>query len=454
MAQRPMANDHSPVKSNFRLIIPLGLLASVAAASHCFVSRAESLRAAVAGSGAHSGWLDRFAAAGYALGGLPGVDAARALCIATPVLAAFFGISLVAQRFPAGFKKQVHRMLVIAALVMAGFGFFNAFQSWQRDVRNIRLLAPLELLDAAGAVEGRIFMNSAALSASRLLAPDIVSRAPDNASIPELTSSPLRWREEERREPFAAIVLAAPLESSRPLVDRLASSPEWKLARIDNQGLLYLRRSSEKDIPSPASAFADRRDQALHDAQSALVMHFLGENKKARDLMSKACLAAPGDPVVLIHSATLAATLKQWSMVRQDAEAALQGDSSSTQARSRLALALLETGNISGAARESASLAASSNLPSVLWLQARISREANDPTAEITALEKLLSLAKKQNEAPTLIHIHLAQAWAKRGFAAQALEHYDAALEAPLPPKQKQELEKARDTIQSRTARP
>jgi hypothetical protein len=312
----------------------------------------------------------------------------------------------------------------------------------------------LELLDAAGAVEGRIFMNSAALSASRLLAPDIVSRAPDNTSIPELTSSPLRWREEERRGPFAAIILAAPLESSRPLVDRLASSPEWKLARIDNQGLLYLRRSPEMAIPSPTSTFADQRDQALHDAQSALVMNFLGENKKARDLMSKACLAAPGDTVVLIHSATLAATLKQWSMVRQDAEAALQRDSSSTQARYLLALALLETGDISGAARESASLAASSNIPSVLWLEARISREANNPTAEITALEKLLSLAKKQNETPTVIHIHLAQAWAKRGFAAQALEHYSAALVAPLPPKQKQELENARDTIQSRTARP
>ena len=83
----------------------------------------------------------------------------------------------------------------------------------------------------------------------------------------------------------------------------------------------------------------------------------------------------------------------------------------------------------------------------MLWLQARISREANDPTTEIAALEKLLTLAQKQKEEPTIIHIHLAQAWAKRGFATQSLENYDSALKGNLTPAQRTELENARDTI-------
>lgn len=183
-------------------------------------------------------------------------------------------------------------------------------------------------------------------------------------------------------------------------------------------------------------------------------MHFLGENKKARELMAEARQTAPNDPLVLTQSATLAAAFKQWPSTKKEASLALQQDSSSTQARYLLALALLETGNIADAAKESATLFANHpGDPSVLWLQARISREANDPTAEIAALEKLLTLAQKQKEEPTIIHIHLAQAWAKRGFATQALENYNAALQGRLTPAQRKELENARETISSRTPR-
>jgi tetratricopeptide (TPR) repeat protein len=182
-----------------------------------------------------------------------------------------------------------------------------------------------------------------------------------------------------------------------------------------------------------------------------MVMHFLGKNKDAREWMSKARQTAPRDPLVLTQSATLAAALKQWPTTKKDAESALKADPSSTQARYLLALALLETGNISGAAGESSALSA--NAPSVLWLQARISREANDPTNEIAALEKLLGLAQKQKEEPTIIHIHLAQAWAKRGFATQALENYNAALKGNLTPAQRTELEKAKGTLQDRAPR-
>ena len=443
-----MANDHSPVKDKSKLPIVAGTLAAIAAASPSFFSRAESLRAAMEGYAGDAGWLDRLAAAGFAVGGLPGADAARALCVAVPIFASFLAIGWISQKLPADFQKRARWGLLIAAFVVAGLGAFEAFQASRSDIRDIRLLAPVDLLEQAG--EGRVFLNAPGLSAARLLSSGLASRAPDAQSIRDLASSPVRWREEDRNAPFQSILLSVPLEESRPLVELLNSSPEWHLAKIDNQGLLY-RRGRE---PAGKPMFSNKRDSALHDAQTAMVMHFLGKNKDAREWMSKARQTAPRDPLVLTQSATLAAALKQWPTTKKEAELALKEDSSSTRARYLLALALLETGNISGAAGESATLSAkASNTPSVLWLQARISREANDPTNEIAALEKLLALAQKQKEEPTIIHIHLAQAWAKRGFATQALENYNAALKGNLTPAQRTELEKAKGTIQDRAPR-
>lgn len=431
-----------------------GILAATAAAAPSFFSRAESLRSAMAGCGEDAGWIDRLAAAGYAVGGLPGADSARAACVAAPILAAFLAISWIARKLPLDLQNRIRWGLTIGAMVVIGFGAFEGFQAFQRDIRDIRLLAPVDLLKTVGDPDGRVFINSPALSAASLLSPDLISRAPTAEAIQSLTSSPVRWREEDRRDPFAAILLAVPLEDSRPLVEMLGASHEWHLTTIDNQGLLYRRGEGTEDTSTATPRFANKRDTALHDAQTAMVMHFLGKNKDAREWMAQARQTAPRDPIVLTQSATLAAALKQWPTTKREAELALREDASSTQARYLLALALLETGNISAAAGESATLSAkASNTPPVLWLQARISREANDPNTEIAALEKLLTLAQKQKEEATIIHIHLAQAWAKRGFATQALENYNAALKGKLTPAQRRELDNAKGTIQDRASR-
>lgn len=444
-----MANDHS---DKSRLPIVAAILAAAAAAAPCFFSRAESLRSAMAGCAEGAGWLDRLAAAGFTLAGLPGADASRALYVAALVFAVFGASAWISKKLPADFQNRIRFGFIIAALVVAGVSAFKAFQASRSEIRNIRLLAPVDLFEQAG--EGRVFLNGPALSAARLLSPDLASRATDARSIQDIASSPVRWREEDRDAHFQSILLAVPLEDSRPLIEMLNSTPEWHLTTIDNQGLLYQRRAAGTQKKGTEKPFANKRDSALHAAQTAMVMHFLGKNKEAREWMAIARQAAPRDPLVLTRSATLAAALKQWPTAKKEAELALKEDPSSTQARYLLALSLLETGNISAAAGESADLSAkASNAPSVLWLQARISREANDPTAEIAALEKLLALAQKQKEEPTIIHIHLAQAWAKRGFATQALENYNAALKGHLTPAQRTELENTKGTIQDRAPR-
>jgi hypothetical protein len=268
--------------------------------------------------------MDRLAAAGFAVGGLLGADAARALCVAVPVFAGFWAIAWICKKLPADLQNRIRLGLLIAALLITGLCAFEVFQASRSDIRDIRLLAAVDLFEQAG--EGRVFLNAPALSAARLLSPDFASRAPDARSIQPLSSSPVRWREEDRSAPFQAILLAVPLEDSRPLVEMLNSTPEWHLAKIDNQGLLYRRGTTEQHPQSIETVFANKRDSALHDAQTAMVMHFLGKNKDAREWMAQARQTAPSDPLVLTQSATLAAALKQWPTTKKEAELALKED--------------------------------------------------------------------------------------------------------------------------------
>jgi hypothetical protein len=449
-----MATDHSTAGKEPKLSAAIALLAAVAAATPCFFSRGESLRSAVAGHADHANLIDRFIAIAFRIGGLPTADLARATCVALPIFVLFFTLGRLLRKLPPHLQAGARRVLTVAALGTISFGTYESVKARQHQLRDIRLLAPIELLREGERSEGRIFMNPSALAASRLLAPGLIPQAPDSASAQALSASPVRWREEDRSKPFSAVLLATPLDDCRPLVDLLSSSPEWRLAHINNMGVLYKRGQKESTNPISQTHFANNRDEALRNAQLAMILHFLGKNQESREFMDMARRIAPRDPLVLTQSATLAASFKQWQRAREAAELALKENSSSLQAHYLLALAFLEMKNIPAAAAESSVLASfNSSDPSVLLLQARIAREANDPTTEISALEKLLTISKKRMADPAIIHIHLAQAWAKKGFAAQALQNYTSALEGDLTPAQRAEVERARGTIKDRAPR-
>lgn len=449
-----MATDHSTAGKEPKVSAAIALLAAVAAATPCFFSREESLRSAMAGYADDAKLIDRFVATAYGIGGLPAADAARAACVTLPIIVLFFALGRLVRKLPTHLQLAARRALTIAGLGIIAFGAYESVKARQNQLRDIRLLAPIELLQEGEKSGGRIFMNASALTASRLLAPGLIPQAPNSASAQALSASPVRWREEDRSKPFSAVLLATPLDDSRPLVDLLSSSPEWRLARIDNMGVLYKRGQNESTNPISQTHFANNRDAAMWDAQLAMILHFLEKNQDAREFMDRARRTSPRDPVVLTKSATLAASFKQWQHAREAAELAIKENPSSLQAHYLLALAFLEMNNIPAAAAESGVLASfTSSNPAVLLLQARIAREANDPTTEISALEKLLTISKKRMADPTIIHIHLAQAWAKRGFASQALENYTAALKGDLTPAQREEVERARGTIKDRTPR-
>jgi tetratricopeptide (TPR) repeat protein len=155
---------------------------------------------------------------------------------------------------------------------------------------------------------------------------------------------------------------------------------------------------------------------------------------------------------VLLCAASLASEKGLWSEAREAAGKVLELRPSSAPASYLLALSLFESGALSKAAAKIHRLADRHPDDSqILRLQARIARADNDPSTEVASLEKLLALAKKGGQPVGTLHILLAQAWAKRGFPDQALENYQAALEAKPPPDLKNQIEEAMGTIRQRT---
>ena len=458
-----MANDDSTVNTGTRLPLAVGLVASAAAACSSLCSRSESVRRVLVDISSRegleqAGWMDRVAAAGYGVAGWWGADAARALAVGLPVLAVFLVAVWAVGKLPSTLRRRGRVCVYAFALLVFVAGGVRGVQAWRSDTRDLRLLLPVELLASAAQGGGRVFFNTPGLLAAALLRPGTRDDMLTPQLVADLSQSPVRWRAEDRERPFSWVLLAVPLENSRALIAMLGRLPDWRLARVDNQGLLFQRGGEGVVDPSPREAarlFKGAKERSLYLAQSALVLNAINRNRESQTLMDEAVELSPSDSSTLVSAAMLAAMRNRWRPARDLAAQALQNDGASIQARYLHALALLETGNIPLAAEESERLVRSrSGDASILQLHARISREANDPNSEVAALQKLLALATKNRQPVAAIQIHLAQAWARSGFAAKALENYRAALTGDLTPEQKTEIAERIQLIQSRSRLP
>ena len=395
-------------------------------------------------------WFNEVIATAYRLAGWPGADSARALLVFLPCLVFLSVFGLLSRRLA---SRLPGILFFITALSALAWGVNDTIRSSRNDIRDLRLLAPVELFEAAAKTGGRIFVNLPAYEHAALLLPGGLERIPSPEMIGKMCASLALWREEDRKAPFSALIFTGNrIADIRPLVEGL--SADWYLAGTDNHGLLFLRGipAKETSINKGAESYNDPRNQAIFLSQSALVLEALDRQVEARKMMEKALEIFPADAHVLVSSAMLAASQKRWPQAQKNAEAALALAPDSVQARYLLALALLETGCVTDAATESARLLGQRPLdPPILQLQARISRANNDSTAEIDALERLLSLEKKEDQATSPIHVYLAQAWARKGFATQALENYESALKGNLSPLQKNEIQAAIKNIRQKS---
>lgn len=433
------------------------IVAGIAVASGGFFFRAADIASVGFGLAAKAGipvgsWSDRLAATAFGVGGWTAVVVVKSLLVALPWTAGIVAVFWAAGKLPA--RRRLGGMAVawLFCAGVAGFGFWNGAGAWRRQIRDIRLLAPSDLLGDADRDGGRIFYGPALTGHVALFAPRLLDPSLDQRGRADRLRSLAPWRNDENS--FSGVVLSGSLSESRVLGDYLLSSPGWYLKRVDNQGLYFRRGNAPDVVPAPADQASGEygipRERGIFLAQSAISLDASGLKIPARSTMDLALKTSPDDAFVLGQAASLAASQGRWAETRSLAERALAKEPSSRQAAYLQALAFLETRAFEKA------LAATERLIAVrrpdthsLLLHARAAQAAKDYTGEVASLEKLLALSEAAGVPATQVHIYLGQAWARRGFPEQALEHYQAALGGELAATQERDIREAIQTIKT-----
>jgi tetratricopeptide (TPR) repeat protein len=431
------------------------LISAASAALPFLLARPESIasagRALAARAGGWgAGFFDHLTLAAWELGGWMVADLARAAAVFLAGALPLLLLLAIFRRSRGGLRFAAGALLVPGACALFAWGAWQSIPALTHRVEATRLLLPVDLFEAAGRTSGRILVNPSAYPSALLCLGEAADRLPPPGDLAELCASPVQWRAGDRNDPFGAVVLVGNPVGAESLLEMLSSLGGWRLARIDNHGVLYVKGSGPPARAAMPEGIDHPRDRSIWLAQAAIIHDFAERPGEAAGLMDEALESAPREPEVLTRAAMLAASQKRWGEARGFARRSLDARSDSLQARYLLALSLLESGAASSAATESRVLfnKAPSN-PKVLQLHARISREVNDPSSEIEALDRLLDMEQAAGRPAGLLHILLGQAWARRGFAARSIEHYEAALRDNLDPAVREEVIEALSVVRS-----
>lgn len=330
-------------------------------------------------------------------------------------------------------------------------GIYRGTVAWGERWADLRLAAPQELLARLGDRTAHVFLNPTARNPVAALDPGVVEGSPPPQAASALMRSPAQWRAADRDKPFSAVLLAGRPSEAAPLIAHLSDSPDWYLASVDNQGLLFLRGDKRDDLNLPNPSFGLDRDRAVFLAQAALSLEAAGDRVQASRRMDEAMGIGGNDYDVLVRAAMLAASQGRWERARKLSLRALEKRPGGFEASYLLAWSLLETRDVEGAFAITSKLARSHPRDlQILLLHARAARAAKDFRNETRTLESVLPLVRGDDDASARIHVYLGQSWAQRGFPKQALENYRRALEGPLSPAEAADVRGAVKTIEDR----
>jgi tetratricopeptide (TPR) repeat protein len=314
-----------------------------------------------------------------------------------------------------------------------------------------RLQSPAALAqDAAGRGLKKIFVNpeARAFFAKLPLAPT----SPKDAAAGQ---SAAVWRQLDRGQRFDAVLLAGPTGAFLPLAQHLAESPDFRLTRVDNWGLLFVRGAASPYAPPAVDAevFSSATERGIYLSQMALLLDAAGQVAAARDFMAAALAAAPDEPSVTTRAAALALTRKRYP------EALAQVQRALAKAPHDAAALEVEARVLSAAGDREGAWAVAEDLKSrvgdrdmnALFLHARLANAAHAYQAEADSLERLVTLAQKQGLSATDYRVYLGQCYAKQGLARPALEQFQQALQdSSLPAAQRADITTALETVRSR----
>ncbi len=321
-------------------------------------------------------------------------------------------------------------------------------------VSDLSLMAPKALATEVEKREAaQVFANASALPHLVLFAPGTVGGvSPITAG--QLVSDPAAWREALRKSQWEAVVLSGPVEEYRRLLEHLITSPDWRLAVINNQGYLFLRGDGPvaKSIDVDKFSLGSDHATAVYLAQIAGYYDAVRRTGEARKCIARALDLAPNEVTVLAHAGTYALAHKRWQEAINYSNKALAQNPHYPHAKLVKAVALQEVGEPHRAMPlvDEVLLQAPDDLYS-LFLKAKISRSLNDYVAEADTLEKIIAVSDRAGLPSMHYRIYLGQAYAKQGQPKPALENYKLVLASgTLNKEQAAEIQDAITTIEAK----
>jgi len=405
---------------------------------------------AAIGSGELGGsWGDRLVALAARTGHWGFAEVARATVFSIPWILGFVVLFFLAGRAPARWKRLAFSIVWTAWIAAAAAGIWNGWNAWQTREETPRLVAPVDLVKTATGHSQRVFINPSALIPVAAVNSELIDSTSSPAELAELVQSPAKWRAGHRKNPFSAVLLAGNLTEAKPLIRHLLDSPDWYVARVDNQGILFLPASQPDKPDTEIPPLQSPQERATYLSQYAICLDAVGQKSAANERMEEALSISVNDFQILVRAASLAAFQGHWERAQTLAAKADKVRPDSFESQYLLAWSLLETRAFTKAFDLTSRLARSRpEDAAVLMLHARASRASKDFATETAALEQLLNLARNDSASTSRIHLFLGQSWAQRGFPNQALDHYKLALEGELSPTETRDIREAMKTIE------
>lgn len=345
---------------------------------------------------------------------------------------------------------RLHPFLFLFAI------FAIALTGCQRPATpDLRLQAPRELVAAARDLGLKnLFANPAAQAPlEKLDAPKITLDPADAAA----SRDPSVWRRLDRTHRYGGVLLAGPTAEFSALLSHLAGSPDFRIARVDNWGVLLARGGGPAFVPpDPKTLEESLPDSALRAtylAQMAAMLDAAGVVAAAREFAAAAIGAAPSAADGYVATATIALRHRRYSDAVENAEKALKIDPKNLTALEvevQTLVALNATDAAWRVARRLRDVASADDL-NALFLHARVANAAQAYSDEQASLEALVAAAEKRGVPSTDYRIYLGQCYARQGLARPALEQFEILSKAKnLTDQQRADIATALQSIRSR----
>jgi len=265
------------------------------------------------------------------------------------------------------------------------------------------------------------------------------------------------WRSQHRKNRFDTVVLSGPANDYHPLVTHLMQSPDWRLAWLDNQALIFRNDGLEEWSPAPADSvgelYENESKRAVFLAQLAGNLSIAGLHREAEEYLAEAMRLDDGNSEVRAIAALMALRNQQMDIAEEEAEAAVRANRSNPLALQMLVEMEIRLGKGDKALEHAEEFEQRHGRSiSSLYQLVRAANAAKFPAREAEYLEELIAEAKERNLSTGVLHVFLGQAYARLGDARKAAKQFEQALASTeLAREQRLDIEEALKRVKANT---